>query len=84
AVRAIEEGLPIARSTNTGVSALIDTRGRILAKLGIGERGVLDVRLPPPTPPTVFSRVGDVPMFAGAFLLLLLSMWSKFRKKASA
>ena len=83
-VRAIEEGLPIARSTNTGVSALIDTRGRILAKLGIGERGVLDVRLPPPTPPTVFSRVGDVPMFAGAFLLLLLSMWSKFRKKASA
>ena len=84
AVRAIEEGLPVARSTNTGVSALIDTRGRILAKLEIGERGVLDVRLPPPTPPTVFSRVGDVPMFAGAFLLLLLSIGWKFREKVSA
>ena len=83
AVRAIEEGLPIARSTNTGISALIDSRGRILAKLGIGERDVLDVRLPPPAPPTVFSRVGDIPMFAGAFLLLLLSAGSRFRKKAS-
>ena len=84
AIRAIEEGLPVARSTNTGVSAMIDSRGRILAKLEIGERGVLDVRLPPPGPPTVFSRVGDVPMFAATFLLLLLSMWPKFRRKLSA
>ena len=84
AVRAIEEGLPIARSTGTGISALIDTRGRILAKLGIGEQGVLDVRLPPPTPPTVFSRVGDVPMFAGAFLLLFFSIWSKLYRKLPA
>ena len=81
AIRAIEEGLPVARSTNTGVSALIDTRGRILAKLEIGERGALDVRLPPPSPPTVFSRFGDVPMFTATFLLLLLSMLSKFRRK---
>ncbi len=79
-VRAIEEGLPVARSTNTGISALIDSRGRILAKLEFGKRGVLDVRLPPPSPPTVFSRVGDAPMFAATFLLLLLSIWSKFRR----
>ena len=82
AIRAIEEGLPIARSTNTGVSALIDSRGRILAKLEIGKQGVLDVRLPRPSPPTVFSRVGDVPMLAATFLLLLLSIWSKFRRKS--
>lgn len=60
--RAIEEGLPIVRSTPTGVSAVIDAQGRIApgARLGLGELGVIDARLPPPLPPTPFSRFGDL------------------------
>lgn len=67
--RAIEEGLPIVRATPTGVSAMIDANGRITgAKLMLGAEGVVDGRLPPALPPTVYSRVGDAPL---AFMLVL-------------
>lgn len=61
--RAIEEGLPMVRSTPTGVSAVIDSRGRRLdgAWLGLGKRGVIDAPLPPPAPPTLFARYGNLP-----------------------
>ncbi|MGA0606072.1 apolipoprotein N-acyltransferase [Phenylobacterium sp. VNQ135] len=61
--RAIEEGLPIVRSTPTGVSAVIDAYGRIVpgASLGLGEFGVLDAPLPAALPPTPFHRWGDGP-----------------------
>lgn len=67
--RAIEEGLPIVRSTPTGVSAVIDGYGRIQpgARLDLGELGVIDARLPPALRPTVYGRVGDLPF---VFLLL--------------
>jgi len=69
--RAIEEGLPIVRSTPTGVSAVGDAFGRVQpgARLGLGALGVIDARLPPALPPTLYVRFGDLP-FA---LLLLLS-----------
>jgi apolipoprotein N-acyltransferase len=59
--RAIEEGLPMVRATPTGVSAVIDAYGRTLpgAELGQGAFGVIDAPLPPPLPPTPFSRWGD-------------------------
>ncbi|MFM8819143.1 MAG: apolipoprotein N-acyltransferase, partial [Phenylobacterium sp.] len=66
--RAIEEGLPIVRSTPTGVSAVIDSGGRTVGPvLGLGASGVIDLPLPPPRPPTPYSRWGDLP-----FLVLLL------------
>lgn len=73
--RAIEEGLPIVRSTPTGVSAVIDAHGRILpgARLGLGELGVIDARLPPALPPTLYARVGDWP-FGGMLLLSALAL----------
>jgi apolipoprotein N-acyltransferase len=60
--RAIEEGLPIVRATPTGVSAVIDAYGRIRpgARLGLGDFGVIDARLPAALPPTPFSRRGDL------------------------
>lgn len=69
--RAIEEGLPIVRSTPTGVSAVIDAYGRVLpaARLGLGELGVIDARLPSALPPTPYSRHGDL----GFFGMLALS-----------
>lgn len=63
--RAIEEGLPMVRVTPTGVSALIDAHGRILARLTQGREGVIDAPLPAPLPrATLFRRLGDIPFLA--------------------
>jgi apolipoprotein N-acyltransferase len=67
--RAIEEGLPMVRATPTGVSAVIDARGRIAPdlRLGLGVEGVIDARLPAALPATLYSRFGEA-----AFLAMLL------------
>ena len=79
--RAIEEGLPIIRATPTGVSAVIDPQGRILPgkSLGLGQFGIIDSRLPSPTPPTPYSRWGDGP-FAGLLLASALA-WAAGRRR---
>lgn len=60
--RAIETGLPVVRSTPTGVSAIIDPWGRVVddARLDPGESGVIDARLPAPTAVTPYGRTGDL------------------------
>lgn len=76
AVRALEEGLPVVRAANSGISAVIDPYGRILRSLPLGERGILDADLPRPLPATVFARSGHVPLgvaLLGGLLLLLPS-----------
>jgi apolipoprotein N-acyltransferase len=60
-LRAIEEGLPLVRAANTGISAVIDPLGRIVARLGLGVEGVLDSSLPSAIAPTVYARSGDIP-----------------------
>src|SRR5258708_1138266 len=60
-LRAIEEGLPVVRAANTGISAVIDPLGRIVARLGLGVEGVLDSSLPSAIAPTVYARGGDIP-----------------------
>ena len=67
--RAIEEGLPLVRATPTGVSGVIDARGRLQAGawMSQGRQGVIDSALPPPDAPTPFSRFGNLP-----FALMLL------------
>ncbi len=79
--RAIEQGLPIVRSTPTGVSAVIDPQGRIVAgrMLGLGQFGVIDARLPAPGPRTIYSRVGDA-AFAG-LLVLSAGAWLAGRRR---
>ena len=56
--RAVEEGLPMARAANTGISAMVDPFGRVIASLPLGTEGALDVLLPAPLAPTWFSRTG--------------------------
>lgn len=69
-LRAVEEGLPLLRAANTGISAAFDARGHELARLGLGVTGTLDVPLPPPLPPTVFARFGLlIPGIAAAMAL---------------
>ncbi len=68
-MRAVEEGLPLVRSANTGISAVIDPWGRVTASLGLDETGVLDAALPEPLPaPTIYARLGvwSVIVLAGA------------------
>ncbi|THD65583.1 MAG: apolipoprotein N-acyltransferase [Bradyrhizobium sp.] len=60
-LRAIEQGLPLVRAANTGISAVIDPMGRIVARLGLGLEGVLDSSLPSAIPPTIYARTGNIP-----------------------
>ena len=70
-LRAIEQGLPLVRAANTGISAMIDPQGRIVADLALNTQGVIDAPLPDARPPTLYSRAGDWP--AGLLLLGLLA-----------
>lgn len=71
-IRAVEQGLPMIRAANTGVSAAIDPWGRITAKTKMNEAIFLDVNLPAPTQTTLYSKLGDWPMRA---LLIALLTW---------
>lgn len=68
-MRAIEEGLPLVRSANTGISGVFDPFGRSGPLLGLNEAGFLDQALPSPLPPTVYGRYGDW-VFAAMMTLL--------------
>ena len=69
-LRAIEQGLPLVRAANTGISAVIDPLGRLVARLGLGLEGVLDSNLPAAIPPTPYARAGDLPA-----LIILAVAW---------
>lgn len=58
-VRAVEEGLALIRVANNGISGVVDANGRVLAQIGLDERGVIDTALPGPRPPTIYARYGD-------------------------
>ena len=73
-LRAIEEGLPIVRATPTGISAVIDANGRIVAAEAPGKVGVISVSLPPPLPATVFARFGHQATFVFGLLLAALAL----------
>jgi apolipoprotein N-acyltransferase len=78
-LRAVEEGLPLARAAQTGISAVFDARGREVARLGLGETGVLRAPLPSPRGPTPFARLGLLlpAMLAGA--CFALGWWKRNR-----
>jgi apolipoprotein N-acyltransferase len=57
-MRAVEEGLPLMRAANTGISAGFDPRGHEIARLGMQEAGTLAISLPAALPPTPYSRLG--------------------------
>jgi apolipoprotein N-acyltransferase len=81
-VRAVEQGLPVARAANTGISAVIDPYGRILAEIGLGEKGVIDAALPKAGPPTLFVQFGtilEISVLALAFACWLACRVQPFR-----
>lgn len=84
-LRAVEEGLPLARAAQTGVSALFDARGRRLVALPLGGAGVVGAALPGPEAPTLFARFGlAVPLAAATLALLLAAVRPPRRRRVVA
>ncbi len=83
-MRSIEQGLPLARSGNTGISAMIDPMGRVITALDLGSQGHIDVDLPAALPPTFYARFGNLP--AGLLCLLVFAalLRVRFAKNGSA
>jgi apolipoprotein N-acyltransferase len=73
-MRAVEQGLPLIRAANTGISASFDSMGRLLASLHLGETDIMDVELPKANQ-SIFSRYSTFPILfiiAGSIVLWLL------------
>ncbi len=73
-LRAIEEGLPVLRSTTTGISAIIDARGVVREHIGRNKADRIDTLVPPPHPPTLFSKLGHWLTLMWGIALLLGSL----------
>jgi apolipoprotein N-acyltransferase len=82
-LRAIEEGLPVVRSTPTGISAVIDADGRIIESLPHGKAGRIDARLPMAKSPTLFALYGNILPLAFAALLIAGALLPLARRQTS-
>jgi apolipoprotein N-acyltransferase len=73
-VRTIEQGLPLVRAANTGISAVIDPLGRIVKSLPLGAEGIMDASLPRRIDATLYARTGDsgVALVIGAALIIII------------
>lgn len=78
-LRAVEEGLPVVRSTPTGISAIIDAEGTIINSLQYRKAGYIEARLPFAQAPTLFARFGNILPLSFALLLAALAIASRRR-----
>jgi apolipoprotein N-acyltransferase len=79
-VTAIEQGLPVVRAANTGISAVIDPLGRTVASLPLASEGVLDAPLPRSIGAPIYARFGDAP----AAVLILIAFLAVLRGRVRA
>jgi apolipoprotein N-acyltransferase len=82
--RAIEEGLPLLRAANTGISAVIDAHGRIISQLPLGAKGAIDSRLPRAIPSPPYARIGDLAFFLMVVAAAALGLVPRLRARAAA
>ncbi len=80
-LRAIEEGLPVIRSTPTGVSAVITSTGKVVESIPMGQAGRIDTKLPLPEKPTVFARYGNILSLGFALILLICAIAIRLRAR---
>jgi apolipoprotein N-acyltransferase len=82
AARAIEEGLPMVRVANSGISGVIDPYGRVSARLGLNQTGVLDADLPEKLrAPPMYALHGDSPLGVALAMLIIWAITAKMRQK---
>ncbi len=80
-LRAIEEGLPVIRATPTGISAVVDANGAVRQSLPLGKAGRIDTKLPPPHPPTLFSRLGNrLPLILAMLFIISAIAFGRSRR----
>ncbi|MEX3016747.1 apolipoprotein N-acyltransferase [Gymnodinialimonas hymeniacidonis] len=80
-LRAAEQGLPLIRAANTGISAVIDAHGQIIEALPMDVDGVIDAQLPAALPPTLYARFGHLPVILLAVFVTGAGIaWPRFRK----
>jgi apolipoprotein N-acyltransferase len=79
-LRAIEEGLPLVRAANTGVSAVVDPAGRIITFLPLGSEGVLDSALPQRIASPLYARTGDAIIMV---LIVIISVFCLWRQRSA-
>lgn len=83
-MRAIEQGLPLVRAANTGISAVVDPYGRVREILDLGKRGFIDAALPQARSPTLYSRYGDIVLLVWILIVVviaIISPTSSFRSR---
>ncbi|WP_404383362.1 apolipoprotein N-acyltransferase [Caenispirillum salinarum] len=80
-LRAVEEGLPLVRAANTGISGVVDAYGRVIAVQPLGTAGVVDAVLPPALAPTLYARGGNFIPLAGAAALAACAFWLRMRRR---
>ncbi|HEX3654048.1 MAG TPA: apolipoprotein N-acyltransferase [Rhizomicrobium sp.] len=78
--RAIEEGIPVVRVANTGISAIIDPLGRVVAELSIGRTGILDSPLPKAISPTPFSQIHGLLFWTMLLICAAIAFIATFRR----
>jgi len=83
-MRAIEEGLPVVRAANTGISAIIDAYGRTVASLPLGEDGVLDGFVPSARPKTFFQHGQPIFLLAFNIFFILLALIGKRKRRTGS
>jgi apolipoprotein N-acyltransferase len=71
--RAVEEGLPVVRSANSGLSGVIDAFGRVVVVSGLFEATAVSAALPGALPPTLYARYGDAPVLAVVAITALVA-----------
>ena len=79
-MRAIEEGLPVLRSTTTGISGVVDARGVVRQHIGMGKQARVEGKIPPAGSPTLFAIIGNWLALVWAFALLAASLVVKRRR----
>ncbi len=80
-MRSIEQGVPMLRAANTGISAVINPHGLVLRQLGLGDTGVVDAYLPEPAQATVYSQVGDYAHLVLVSLMMIVYLVCRRSKK---